>query len=92
MAARLAWDYELRQVDVARRLGVSAPAVSQLLENARKAMRLCLKRNGLIGEGLPLTRKSCWLLSAIPPRWRVHDVNTRRSRAGRREEEDGSRE
>lgn len=48
VAARMVWDYEMRQIDVARQLGVSAPAVSQLLDKARKAMHACLKSKGLV--------------------------------------------
>jgi DNA-directed RNA polymerase specialized sigma24 family protein len=56
LAARMVWDHTMRQVDVARKLGVSAPAVSQLLEKARAAMYKCLKSKGLVathGPGSP---------------------------------------
>jgi RNA polymerase sigma factor (sigma-70 family) len=49
LVARMIWDHEMRQVDLARRLGVSAPAVSQLLDKARRAMHKCLKEKGLSG-------------------------------------------
>ena len=59
IAARLVWDYELKQADVARKLGVSAPAISQLLEKARKMMHKCLKGKGLVatdGVATPVRR------------------------------------
>ena len=46
IVARMVWDHEIRQVDLARKLGVSPPAVSQLLEKARRAMHKCLKDKG----------------------------------------------
>ena len=46
IVARLAWDHQIRQVDLARTLGVSAPAVSQLLDKARTRMAKCLKDKG----------------------------------------------
>lgn len=46
LVARLVWDHEIRQVDLARKLGVSAPAISQLLEKARRSMQNCLREKG----------------------------------------------
>jgi RNA polymerase sigma factor (sigma-70 family) len=46
LVARMVWDHEMRQVDLARKLGVSPPAVNQLLEKARRSMHKCLKDKG----------------------------------------------
>lgn len=48
VAARMVWDLEMPQVEVARQLGVSPPAISQLLAKARTAMHKCLKDKGLV--------------------------------------------
>lgn len=64
-AKELAADPSLRQADLAKRHGVSAGRVGQLLALLRLHPEL-LQRVEALGEGFPFSEKYCWTLLRLP--------------------------